>query len=120
MDQVLVDTSVWIRHFRVTNMHLRQLLDEERVVTHELIIAELAVGSIPKREQTLRDLGHLKVLQSVALEEFLTLVDSSKLAASGLSAIDVHLLASAIVAGVELFTHDTKLNSARRRIELRR
>jgi len=45
---VLVDTSVWIDYFRgVTSIQadkLDQLLDEERVVTGDLIIVELMQG----------------------------------------------------------------------------
>jgi predicted nucleic acid-binding protein len=44
---VLVDTSVWINHFRRSNAGLEQLLEDGRVVTHPFVIGELACELAP-------------------------------------------------------------------------
>jgi predicted nucleic acid-binding protein len=54
---VLVDTSVWIDYFRGVDSsqtnRLDQLIDEERVVTGDLIIAELMQGFRTKAQITI-------------------------------------------------------------------
>ncbi|MBL8475196.1 MAG: hypothetical protein JNK71_03885 [Methyloversatilis sp.] len=45
MSGILVDTSVWVDHFRHGNDTLIQLLDRDLVLTHPLIIGELACGT---------------------------------------------------------------------------
>jgi len=47
MSAVLVDTSVWVGHFRRANPRLRSLLENDRVLCHPLIVLELACGTPP-------------------------------------------------------------------------
>ncbi len=56
MSPVLVDTSVWVDHFRRPNSRLVELLLLDRVIMHPLILGEIACGTPPKRDQTLADL----------------------------------------------------------------
>jgi predicted nucleic acid-binding protein len=51
---ILVDTSVWNRHFRSGNARLRELLQNGEVATHPMILGELACGNLVKRAETLR------------------------------------------------------------------
>jgi len=51
---ILVDTSVWIDHFRNGNARLRELLQEGEVATHPMVLGELACGNLQKRAETLR------------------------------------------------------------------
>ncbi|MFQ5686895.1 MAG: hypothetical protein ACE5GV_09580 [Candidatus Scalindua sp.] len=46
---VLVDTSIWISHFRKGNIHLKELLDDESVVCHPFIIDEWACDGLKNR-----------------------------------------------------------------------
>lgn len=48
---ILVDTSVWVDHFRTGNRKLADLLDEEQVLMHPFVIGELACGSLRKRAE---------------------------------------------------------------------
>ena len=51
---ILVDTSVWVNHFKDRNEDLVRLLFSDSVLIHPLIIAELACGTPPApRTQTL-------------------------------------------------------------------
>jgi predicted nucleic acid-binding protein len=56
---VLVDTSVWINHFRRSNGDLEYLLEEGRVSTHPFVIGELACGFLRHRAEVLRLLAAL-------------------------------------------------------------
>ena len=49
----LVDTSVWIHHFRTGSEELRSLLDEEQVFCHPFIAGELACGTLRNRYEVL-------------------------------------------------------------------
>jgi predicted nucleic acid-binding protein len=47
---ILVDTSVWVDHLRVSNPTLSELLNEGIVLTHPFVIGELALGNLRQRE----------------------------------------------------------------------
>ena len=49
MSDVLVDTSVWVDHFRQANPTLAALLESDRVLVHPMVIGELACGTPPDR-----------------------------------------------------------------------
>ncbi|MBU0770784.1 MAG: hypothetical protein KKE66_05080, partial [Gammaproteobacteria bacterium] len=46
MSGVLVDSSVWVDHYRHGNDTLIPLLDRDLVLIHPLIIGELACGTL--------------------------------------------------------------------------
>jgi predicted nucleic acid-binding protein len=112
---VLVDTSVWIDHFRRGNVVLRTELEEGDVVTHEFVIGELACGNLRNRSEILGLLSSLPILPTVPHDEVLELVSRRHLAGRGLGWIDMHLLASAWVSGVALLTLDKRLARFSRR-----
>ena len=62
MKPVLVDTSVWVLHFRQSNQALVKLLEQDAVRMHPLILGELACGTPPERTRTL---AALAVLQQI-------------------------------------------------------
>lgn len=107
----LVDTSVWIDHLRRGNGDLAALLAAGQVVCHPFIVGELACGSIRNRPEVL---GLLQALDSIPLaehDEVLSMVDERGLAGRGLGWIDMHLIASALLAGCTMFTFDRPLGS---------
>ncbi len=53
MTRVLVDTSVWIDHFRQSDEQLINLLQQNEVLMHPMIRGELACGYLHKRDQVL-------------------------------------------------------------------
>ncbi len=107
---ILVDTSVWIDHFRNKNHTLVELLQNGSVQTHPYVIGELACGSIASREKILTLLQALPQSQVLSQTEFLYFVNSKHLMGKGIGFIDIHLLASAALAGSLLWTIDKKLN----------
>ena len=51
--KVLVDTSIWVEHFRTANPTLAALLHSDCVLAHPMILLELACGTPPDRQRTL-------------------------------------------------------------------
>jgi len=110
--RVLVDTSVWIDHFRKASPMLRDMLDKERVVIHPYVIGELACGNLNRRKEILALLHALPFVPSIEDDEILFFIEKYKLAGRGLGLIDIHLLASSQLSAIPLWTKDKRLNSA--------
>jgi len=115
---MLVDTSVWINHFRRSNDDLEYLLIDGQVITHPFVIGELACGSIRERAEVLRLFEALPVAPVASHDEVLEFIDRAKLHGSGLGWIDVHLLASAKLARAPLWSADIRLRKAAIRLGL--
>lgn len=99
---VLVDTSVWVRFLADRKPYaaeLDRLLDQGEVAAH-LIYGELLVRDQGGRSKLVSAYG---VMHRVA-------------AAPHSDVVDVHLLASAIIAGVPLWTADERLASVSREV----
>jgi predicted nucleic acid-binding protein len=110
---ILVDTSVWIDHLRVTEPMLTNLLARDDVACHPLVIQELALGSIKNRDAVLASLGRLKQVPTLSHYELLTLVAAHALWGNGLSPADAHLLGSILLSpGAQLWTRDKALKAS--------
>jgi predicted nucleic acid-binding protein len=105
----LVDTSVWIYHFRTGSEQLRSLLDEEQVFCHPFIAGELACGTLRNREEVLGLLAALPQSRLLEHEEVLHFLEVRHLYGRGLGWVDAHLLASALLTGCALWTLDKPL-----------
>ena len=115
---MLVDTSVWIDHFRRPNADLEHLLDEGRVSTHPFVIGELACGSLARRIEILQLIEALPCTTVATHGEVLTFIERQRLNGAGLGWIDVHLLASARLTRQSLWSADRRLRSAALRLGL--
>jgi predicted nucleic acid-binding protein len=113
---VLVDTSVWVDHFRQGVSLLDDLLRSGGVVTHPFVIGELACGNLKNRKKILSLLSNLPSLQMATHAEALHLAESRSLYGSGIGWIDVHLLASASLGHVPIWTRDGKLRTVASRL----
>ena len=106
---VLVDTSVWVSHFRQVHPGLVDLLKDGEVARHPFIIGELACGNIENRTTILSLLEALPMATAVEHQEIMTFIENHALMGKGLGYIDVHLLASCVLTGLPLWTLDKKL-----------
>jgi predicted nucleic acid-binding protein len=106
---VLVDTSVWVQHFRIGNRHLSNLLVNGRVSSHPFVIGECALGSLKNRTEILTLMNALPKTPHLDDEEVLQFIESRHLMGRGIGLVDVHLAASAKLGGVQLWTLDKKL-----------
>jgi predicted nucleic acid-binding protein len=109
---VLVDTSVWVNHFRRSSPDLEYLLEEARVVTHPFVIGELACGALPRGHEMLRLLEALPSAPVATHAEVMRFVESHRLFGTGLGWVDVHLLASARLMRQSLWSADRRLRGA--------
>ena len=109
---ILVDTSVWIAHFREGGSKLGELLREALVMTHPFVIGELACGNLKNRARILSDLDALPSAVSATHEEVMRLLELRKLWGLGIGWIDAHLLASALLSDCQLWTLDGRLVQA--------
>lgn len=109
---ILVDTSVWVNHLRQGSRRLEGLLDEGRVACHPYVIGELACGTLHNRAEILSLLQALPSAATATQEEFLAFVGSHRLMGRGIGFVDVHLLASALLSDLRLWTSDKRLRSA--------
>ncbi len=114
---ILVDTSVWIKHFGIGLPELRQGLLEKRVLMHPMVIGELACGNLPNRTATLRMFEDMDRISEASHEEVLDLIETEVLMGTGIGYIDTHLLCSALKeSGTLLWTQDSRLETAAKRL----
>ncbi|MFC1890714.1 type II toxin-antitoxin system VapC family toxin [Thermodesulfobacteriota bacterium] len=106
---VLVDTSVWVSHLREGNVELENLLNEGLVACHPFVIGELACGNLKNRDEILALLQTLTAVEMVEDDEVLHFIERNGLMGKGLGLIDIHLLASALLADIPLWTLDKRL-----------
>lgn len=112
MKSVLIDTSVWVDHFRRVNQGLVYLLGRDLVMIHPLIAGELACGTLPNRARVLVDLNRLQPAQEATLKETLDFVESEKLFGIGCGLVDMLLLASTkLTPQTEIWTLDKRLSA---------
>lgn len=107
---ILVDTSVWVQHLRRGVPELAAMLEAGDVLTHTLVLGELACGNLRNRARILADLGALPFTPRATDDEALAFLEHRQLMGRGLGIVDVHLLASAALAGdARLWTLDRRL-----------
>ena len=109
---ILVDTSVWIRFLAGRIPYaaaLDSLLDRDEVAGHDLIEGELLIGDLGGRRDLLKSYGLMHRVSTVPHRDVVLFVRAHKLHGRGIGWIDAHLLASALVARVPLWTADEGL-----------
>ena len=115
---VIVDTSIWVSHLREGNRQLELLLLDDDVVCHPFIIGELACGNIRNRAEILSLMQTLPVAPKAQDDEILFFIEKHDLHGIGIGLVDVHLLASARLSRISLWTSDKKLRAAANRLNL--
>ena len=111
---VLVDTSVWIRF--ISNRapyasELDALLSRGEVSGHDFVLGELLIGDKGGHKQLLADYLLIHQVPTVAHREVVEFVRQRRLHGRGIGWIEAHLLASAIVGRVSLWTADARLSA---------
>lgn len=115
---VIVDASVWVSHLREGNTKLEGLLNDGDVICHPFIVGELACGNLDNRSEILSLLQALPMATQAEHEEVMQFIESKKLMGKGLGYIDVHLIASAVLTGVPMWTLDKKLDEVSSKLGL--
>lgn len=115
---VLVDTSIWVAHFRRSNALLENLLHDGSLLGHDLIVGELACNRLRCRQEILSLLQALPATPVVAHEELLYFIEEKRLRGAGIGYVDAHLLASAQATRIPLWTLDSRLTRVAAKLEL--
>jgi predicted nucleic acid-binding protein len=108
----LVDTSVWVNHLRRGDARLAQLLTGGEVGLHPFVLGEIAAGNLKNRTATLGYLAFLPQAPLAPEGEVHGLLESRRLWGTGLGWVDLHVLASAAIAGWNLYTADRRMMGA--------
>lgn len=108
---VLIDTSVWVGHFRRSNTRLVQLITSDRALTHPVVIVELACGTPPApRARTLHDIGLLQHATHATWTEVMELIEARQSYGRRCGSSDLTLLASTLMTpGASIWTLDKRL-----------
>lgn len=109
---VLVDTSVWIRFLANRAPYaagLDGLLSRDEVRGHDFVYGELLVGDRGGRRALLASYERMDQAPIVPHAELLEFVRNRRLNGRGIGWIDAHLLASALVGRLKLWTADSTL-----------
>lgn len=109
MKPVLVDTCIWIRHFRERNPLLTAMLEDGEVWCHPVIIGELSMGTLRDRQPTLFDLSNLGRPPIASFSETHQMVEARQLWGRGIQWNDAQILASAVLGEIPLWTSDQRL-----------
>jgi len=116
---VLVDTSIWIDHFRKGEPSLVRLLEHDQVLMHPFVRAELACGNLKNRIGILSMLNDLPAAIVASDQEVMKFVERYQLFGVGLGYVDVHLLAAtALTETARLWTLDRALLTVAAKLEL--
>ena len=115
---ILVDTSVWVEHLRSGTIGLEALLNDGHVVCHPFIIGELACGNLKNRAEILSLLQELPMAIQADDEEVIQFIEDHQLMGKGLGFIDIHLMMSAMLTQVPLWTVDRRLHEVSLKLRL--
>ena len=115
---VLVDTSVWIDHLRSADTELATRLERGEVWCHPFVVGELACGNLANRREIVRLLQALPRAEVAEHREVLAFLEAHDLAGSGIGWLDAHLLASARLTRLALWTLDKPLDAVARGLGL--
>jgi len=106
----LVDTTVWIDHFRGGGPLLSCLLERGDVLGHPWVTGELALGNLRRRDEALRLMGQLPQAAAATAAELMEFIEQVELLGLGIGFVDAQLLAATrLTADAQLWTLDRRL-----------
>jgi hypothetical protein len=119
---ILVDTSIWVEMFRRGRFkaELAKLIGNDQLCTHPFVLAELACGYLPDREQTLLEFEKLHALPTIGTADVRYMIEARGLFSKGIGLIDAQLIASCITThGTQIWTIDAPLGRVAEALGLR-
>ncbi len=113
---IVVDTSVWVDHFKGIATALEDVLQQELEVLHPFVFGELLLGGLPGGGVQRSALEQAAPAVVASAKEVAAFITWAKLAGTGVGYVDVHLLVSAKLGGGHLLTSDGKLHAQAERL----
>ena len=107
---LLVDTSIWVDGLRNKDALMADRLTVGDVVMHDYVLGEIVLGGVS--QAVLANLLRIRRCRRARHEEVLSFIAERKLAGRGLGYVDCHLLAAALINGLQLWTRDKALQQA--------
>src|ERR1700743_1131923 len=99
---------------------LTTLIENDQLCIHPFVIAELACGFLPDRQQTLLELDKLPALPAIRTADVRYMLETRGLFSQGIGFIDAQLIASCIAAhGTQIWTSDKPLGKVAESLGLR-
>ena len=92
---IVVDTSVWVDHFRDRETAIPELAESGSILLHSSVLGELMLGGLSRRHPAARELRRLPPAPLASPTEVAALIEWARLANTGIGYVDAHLLASA-------------------------
>jgi len=93
-------------------------INSEEVMCHPFVPGELACGNLKNRNQILSLLSSLPMTNNAEHEEVLQVIESNQLMGKGLGYVDIHLIASAMLTGIPIWTNDRKLEQVAKTLHI--
>lgn len=113
---IIVDTSVWADHLHKGDRAMQLILEAGEVLMHPFVLGEIALGHLKPRNRILSDLASVPMAHVASQIEIMEFIKTNHLFGTGVGFIDVHLLTSARLSGVRLWTRDKRLNLQAKRL----
>ena len=114
---ILVDTSIWIDHFRYGDAELRKIINDDRLLCHPFVVGELALGSLRERDAVLAFLAAQREAMIATHAEVMTIIDRHSIFSMGIGYTDAHLLTSTLLdQRSSLWTRDKRLAAAAQKV----
>jgi len=108
---ILADTSVWVDHLRSVDSEMENLLGRGQIAMHPFVVAEIALGSLHKRQMILDGMEALLEVRVAQLNEVRQMIEGHSLYSRGIGLTDAHLIASCLLTpGTQLWTRDGALH----------
>ena len=109
---IIVDTSVWVEHFRRPMKAMQELIAESKIALHPYVYGELLLGGLPTKGVAARQLLKLERSPVASASQAAAFIEWAELSGTGIGYVDSHLLVSAkLFAGGSILTRDKKLRT---------
>ncbi len=114
---IIVDTSIWIDHFRYGDADLRKIIEDDRLLCHPFVVGELALGSLRERDAVIAFLASQREAVIATHAEVMTVIERHSIFSMGIGYTDAHLLTSTLLdRRSSLWTRDKRLAAAAQKV----
>lgn len=116
---IIVDTSVWVDHFRGRDTPLDDLLGVTPVLLHPFVHGELLLHGLPRKNPVTDALEELDPAPVASADEVAAFIVWADLKGTGIGYVDTHLLVSArLLPAGRILTLDQCLDSQAQRLDI--
>ncbi len=91
---ILIDTSIWVDHFRKSEPRVAALLAAGQVAIHPFVIGEFIMGNVPSVDRIISFMTCLPLIETVTATDFYAFATTNKIGGTGLGFVDAHLIAA--------------------------